>query len=114
MVRWAAPKIIENHVYNDNFEKWPRRAKRKLRKLIGRGGGALGCFCRSGRHRSVAASIIFTYIFKHHGVKVIDKPRHISVKGWGRLCRGICDYCSPPGGKAAAPAHALNVWNQIW
>eukprot|EP00439_Symbiodinium_sp_Y106_P023282 s6588_g2.t2 len=77
--------LIITRLFNHrNFKMWLERAKRKIEKAArdaapsGGGSGSfnVAVYCRAGKHRSVAASVILHYILKAEGWTCPDVQSH--------------------------------------
>ena len=90
-------EIIERMVGHENFGNWMRNARRTLAKIFNnwRGGPILPVivYCRSGRHRSVAASDIMKGVLSPVEGWEFAPTIHVSIDIEGKGCR--CKSCKP-------------------
>ena len=108
------PDIIAGVLDNPHFSNWLKEAKRKVYQAAEESEGeiALGIFCTSGRHRSVALSVILGGILRAEGFST--RTTHLSANRW-RGCAGKgCDYCSRSDSKRDdAIQEAIRRWREI-
>ncbi|CAE7546481.1 unnamed protein product [Symbiodinium sp. CCMP2592] len=115
--------LIITRLFNHrNFKMWLERAKRKIEKAArdaapsGGGSGSfnVAVYCRAGKHRSVAASVILHYILKAEGWTCPD-VQHLSYERWGRnCCKGQCQEClDPPEQLQDILRSALRLWRDL-
>jgi len=96
------PKIIAGICQNRNFDRWLRHTKRCFKRIWNQPKApnlekmTIAVFCRAGRHRSVAVSIILFHILTNEGY-TCEFPKHLSSYHWRRCCGGNCDECTAPG-----------------
>merc|ERR1712060_987238 len=71
-------------------------------------------YCRAGKHRSVACSVILEHIFRAEGWDC-PAPKHLSSPKWSKgCCKGQCYECKEPPEYLYATLHtALEMWHQI-
>lgn len=116
------PRIIGALVDSDDFLRWIQEAMQKIsaekEKAIASGNVfslSVVVFCKSGKHRSVAACIVLRHILCMGGVYPflrIQDPIDLSCREWGpNCCRGVCPEClSMDGGREAALNYAYRKW----
>ncbi len=68
-------------------------------------------YCRSGRHRCVATSVVSAHLFEATVGMLIPTTRHESAKEWERLCGRGCPQCK---GKSLVRDKALLYARQLW
>lgn len=127
------PFIIERLVNSDHFAPWLRSAKRHFQRIRRRlassatsraakldGDAALEergltvlVFCRSGRHRAVAAATVLRHVVAEHEGMRCPEPMHLCLLKLGG-CR--CHYCRGWRGadaRDAALRKAADLWVQL-
>lgn len=74
----------------------------------------LAVYCRSGKHRSVAAATILSHVLRAQGW-ACPPPRHLSKARWGKFCcRGLCEEClNPPAQLQETLDAALRAWHRV-
>jgi len=117
------PEILKQLIHHRNFDKWLPWVKRKFTKAMidwfqeeDKQHGAdrrhfiVVMYCKSGRHRSVAASEILRHIFLETGWACL-KTRHLSLAHTRTLCGTKCWDCAqrPPDCQEALSL-ALKLW----
>mmetsp|Transcript_103205 Transcript_103205/g.199975 ORF Transcript_103205/g.199975 Transcript_103205/m.199975 type:complete len:289 (-) Transcript_103205:985-1851(-) len=98
--------IITRICQHRNFGRWLNSVRARIgeaaavsaaRGDAGPAGPSLtiGVYCRSGKHRSVAAAIILQHVLCRDGWDCRD-PRHLSAPRWSSCCKGQCSECRNP------------------
>ena len=70
--------------------------------------------CRSGRHRSLAAAKLFTFVALYLGIP-INFVEHVSQDHWPRHFCATCDGCllKEPRKKIEIRKRALETWHAV-
>lgn len=118
------PEIVSRISKHWNFRRWLRGVRKKLVEAIKNADVAaptrnkivVAVYCRAGKHRSVAASIILERIFKNECWEVPQITHLSSVRGWGKSCKGKCEECikEPDPTREDALKNAWEVWQTLW
>ena len=109
------------------FRRWLSGMRRMLHEALGdkltnnesRGEGAIhikaAAYCKSGKHRSVAAAMVLRHIFQAEGWSCEEEPTHLSRAQWGNeCCKGNCDECAQkPNQLSVLLKHALQAWQEF-
>ena len=105
------PEIIRRIVEHSQFRPWLKSVKTAVATAATNRCTTeitIAIFCRSGKHRSVACSLILQDLLS------APSPRHLSEGTWLRCCRGECATCR--GGLVAARQSLLAaraVWSAL-
>ena len=108
------PEIIRRLANHPEFPGWLNTFKTSFRThcVDGGAGGNLsmtiGVYCKSGKHRSVAAALILAYIFAAEGWFLLP-TKHLSMHLWGSRGCHICARLSEVG---AALQMAVAQWRK--
>ena len=113
-------EIICGVCNSPHFRDWLIRLKHKVAQEVAQIGTnkilRIAFYCKSGRHRSVAATYILQHILENQGFRV--QVCHLSENSWGRhMCMGTCAYCKTHKDrllqqKESALAAAVAEWCQ--
>jgi len=103
------PEILLRMSRHEFFTVWLQSLKRNVMFTLAASAGQAiviaAVFCRSGRHRSVAAASILLHLASASGVCCLP-PKHLSLKPCG------CGECRADNAKIAGVfAHAERIWN---
>lgn len=103
------PEILLRMSRHEFFTAWLQMLKRNVMVTLAASAGQAiviaAVFCRSGRHRSVAAASILLHLACASGVCCLP-PKHLSLKPCG------CGECREDNTKNAEVfAHAERIWN---
>jgi len=113
--------IITRICRHRNFPKWLGSVRSRLGAAAaasaarGAAGPAaplltIAVYCRSGKHRSVAAALILQHVLRREGYECKD-PTHLSETRWSNCCDGQCQECqNPPGELQNTLDKAIKVW----
>mmetsp|Transcript_129429 Transcript_129429/g.224718 ORF Transcript_129429/g.224718 Transcript_129429/m.224718 type:complete len:664 (+) Transcript_129429:91-2082(+) len=115
------PEIVSRISKHWNFRKWLWQVRKKLREAVSYGDDeaktkvVVAVYCRAGKHRSVAASLLLQRIFKNDDWDV--RPiNHLSAqRGWGKSCKGKCEECikDPDPVREDALKNAWQLWQSL-
>ena len=91
------PMIIASVCENHNLNEYMKVLKKRINAACNANAQIIiGNYCKSGRHRSVAATYILQHVLRQHGWTV-DTIKHLSAHAWGKhLCKGRCPECRTP------------------
>ena len=120
-------QIISRIISDRRFYRWLFGMHRKFYKARddklmnneGRGEGPIhitvAVYCRSGKHRSVAAAMVLRHIFQAEGWSREEVPTHLSRTQWGnKCCKGNCNECAQkPNQLSVLLNHSLQVWQEF-
>ena len=72
-------------------------------------------FCKSGRHRSVAAALVAAHLFEcTEGMPVPRSTRHVCAYWWSQLCPKDCPKCERQSGIRDKALHqAREMWKEV-
>jgi hypothetical protein len=98
--------IITRICQHRNFSRWLGDVRKRLGAAAaasaarGAAGPAaplltIAVYCRSGKHRSVAAALILQHVLRREGWVCRD-PQHLSEPRWSSCCKGQCVECKNP------------------
>lgn len=109
------PEIMEGITRDRRFPKWLSDLRDGFREAHKETSVAIGVFCRSGRHRSVACARILAHCLEAEGWQCHTK--HLAAlrpKEWARTCGGSCTACEGKGKYAAKREAALTRALEVW
>ena len=115
------PRVICGVVRHSRFPGWVTQLKRRLRReelqsnaaAPGPGPVHLCFYCLSGRHRSVACSVIVTYILEGLGQYNIVRTDHLAAHRWFlRTCNGCTEFQSSSQELRIALQDAADLWTR--
>ena len=116
-------RILTDRFFNRRLDGMRRKFHKawgyKLMNNEGRGEGPIhitvAVYCRSGKHRSVAAAIVLGHIFKAMGWSCEEEPTHLSRTQWGnKSCKWNCDECAQkPNQLSVLFNRALQLWQEF-
>ena len=102
-------QIVGNLFCHRNFWYWLKDAKARFRRELEKSPGdiSVAIYCRRGKHRSVAATVILRHILESEGFECYEW--HMSQAQW--CCKLDCDVCSnPPEEMKGHLDQAFNYW----
>ena len=102
-------KIVANLICHPNFAKWLKDVKKDFQDELEKTAGdiSVAIYCRRGKHRSVAATVILRHILESEGYEC--EEWHLSNRRW--CCKLNCDVCcNPPEDMKGHLDHAFNCW----
>ena len=108
------PENLRGMVQHRAFSGWIRHLRDDVMEAFRDAAElSLAFYCKSGRHRSVAAARFMQHFAEFEGWSV--QVEHLSRFGWGRTCSGLCAECRDTGAgggdvRRDALAHALSIW----
>jgi len=116
-------EIIARLCRHRNFPSWLAGVKRQFSRAVQADAGGrdqvqnpvtVAVYCRSGKHRSVAAAVILAHILRSQGW-ACPPLRHLSQPRWGRVCcQGLCEECQePPAWLQDMLDETLQMWHCI-
>ncbi len=106
------PQHVASFVAHPEFPHFIRAAKRAILAALGLGGPfTIACFCKKGRHRSVAAALVIRTCLRERTEVDILSLDHLAAEFW---CRGTCDCCSVCRAEDPVRSAALQQAVQAW
>ena len=109
------PEIVARICNHRKFKLWLSKLKRQFALAIAQGGPDLkftmAMYCRSGKHRSVAAAVIAKHILEYEGWRC-SPLNHLSMRFWTRKMRNDL-YQDEDLVRADALEKALKMWSQV-
>ncbi len=93
------PRIVEKVVTHRKFSRWLVNLKvgwaRAMNDAAKGSTVVLLCYCKSGRHRSVACALIAGHLFEvTTGMPAPETVDHVCRQHWARLCGPQCRWCT--------------------
>jgi len=113
--------IITRICQHRNFSRWLSSVRNRLGAAAAAGAArgaaapaapllTIAVYCRSGKHRSVAAALILQHGLRGAGWHCSD-PKHLSERRWVSCCKGQCIECrNPPQELQSTLDKALLAW----
>jgi len=107
------PEILSGIFAGWNFHGWLKVFGYSLRKTLeGSDEVSVAFYCKSGKHRSVAASFFCKHIVESEGWTCAHLQHLSSANGWSNCCKGTCDECKA-GAEAVIQVRREEVLTQL-
>ena len=117
------PFILQEMLHSEHFDGFFTKVKRQINfqfRLNSTDEVKVAMYCKSGRHRSVAAATFLWHFAEFEGwVPKADRERgcrfvscinHLSKPFWDSTCKGLCNKCRDTSWRDIVLGFALGRW----